>query len=180
MGAHGSMRSAAGCRSGRWRRSGWSAGCRGRCRALGLEADADALELLAARTEGNLLAAQQELTKLALLAPERRISAQTVLASVADSARYDVFQLGESVLAGEAPRALRMLAGLRAEGTEPTLVLWALAKSLRDVWSTQPAVAAGRRPGSDPVPPPRSPRHSAVRRGLPSRIWRGAPAAPTA
>jgi DNA polymerase-3 subunit delta len=122
---------------------GW---LRGRCRALGLEADADALELLAARTEGNLLAAQQELTKLALLAPERRISAQTVLASVADSARYDVFQLGESVLAGEAPRALHMLAGLRAEGTEPTLVLWALAKSLRDVWSTQSG--GGGRPPS--------------------------------
>jgi DNA polymerase-3 subunit delta len=122
---------------------GW---LRGRCRALGLEADAEALELLAARTEGNLLAAQQELTKLALLAQEKRISTQTVLASVADSARYDVFQLGESVLAGEAPRALHMLAGLRAEGTEPTLVLWALAKSLRDVWSTQSG--AGGRPPS--------------------------------
>jgi DNA polymerase III subunit delta len=113
---------------------GW---LKGRSRALGLEADADALELLAARTEGNLLAAQQELTKLALLAQDKRISAQTVLASVADSARYDVFQLGESVLAGETPRALHMLAGLKAEGTEPTLVLWALAKSLRDIWSTQ-------------------------------------------
>ena len=156
---------------------GW---LRGRCRTLGLEADADALELLAARTEGNLLAAQQELTKLALLAQDRRISAQTVLASVADSARYDVFQLGESVLAGEAPRALHMLAGLRAEGTEPTLVLWALAKALRDVWSTQSGAAAGRSPGSGPVPPPRWRRPSAARRGFPSRIWRGAPAAPTA
>ena len=121
---------------------GW---LKGRCRTLGLEADADALELLAARTEGNLLAAQQELTKLALLAQYRRISAQTVLASVADSARYDVFQLGESVLAGETPRALHMLAGLKAEGTEPTLVLWALAKALRDVWSTQ---SGGGRPQS--------------------------------
>ena len=110
---------------------------RARSRKLGLEADAEALELLAARTEGNLLAAHQELTKLALLAEGKRISTETVLGSVADSARYDVFQLGESVLAGEAPRALRMLAGLRAEGTEPTLVLWALAKALRDVWNSQ-------------------------------------------
>ena len=140
------MRWAAGCRCGRWRRSGWSAGSGAAAARSGLEADADALELLAARTEGNLLAAQQELTKLALLAQGQRISAQTVLASVADSARYDVFQLGESVLAGEAPRALRMLAGLRAEGTEPTLVLWALAKSLRDVWSTQSG--GGGRPQS--------------------------------
>jgi DNA polymerase III subunit delta len=116
---------------------------RGRCRKLGLEANEGALELLAARTEGNLLAAHQELTKLTLLAEGNRITTETVLASVADSARYDVFQLGESVLAGEAPRALRMLAGLRAEGTEPTLVLWALARSLRDVWNSQ---SGGGRP----------------------------------
>jgi DNA polymerase III subunit delta len=109
-----------------------------RCRKLGLDATDDALELLAVRTEGNLLAAHQELTKLTLLAAGKRITVEAVLESVADSARYDVFQLGESVLAGEAPRALRMLAGLRAEGTEPTLVLWALAKSMRDVWNAQP------------------------------------------
>jgi DNA polymerase III subunit delta len=124
---------------------------RGRCRRLGLEASEDALELLAARTEGNLLAAHQELTKLTLLAQGNRITTETILASVADSARYDVFQLGESVLAGEAPRALRMLAGLRAEGTEPTLVLWALAKSMRDVWNSQPGAGRARgwqRPGA--------------------------------
>jgi DNA polymerase III subunit delta len=115
-----------------------------RCRKLALEADADALELLAARTEGNLLAAHQELTKLTLLAEGKRITAEAVLASVADSARYDVFQLGESVLAGATARALRMLAGLKAEGTEPTLVLWALAKSLRDLSNL--ASGAGGRP----------------------------------
>jgi DNA polymerase III subunit delta len=123
---------------------------RGRCRKLGLEADAEALELLAARTEGNLLAAHQELTKLTLLAQGQRITADTVLASVADSARFDVFQLGESALAGEAPRSLRILAGLRAEGTEPTLVLWALAKSLRDLWGTQSGGAGRPQPWQRP------------------------------
>ncbi len=113
---------------------GW---LKGRARKLGMEASEDALQLLASRTEGNLLAAHQELAKLVLLADGNRITLETVLASVADSARYDVFQLGDSVLAGEAPRALRMLAGLRAEGTEPTLVLWALTKALRDVWNSQ-------------------------------------------
>ena len=108
---------------------------RGRCRRLGLTADEEALELLAAHTEGNLLAAHQELAKLTLLAPAGRVTADVVRASVADSARFDVFGLGEAVLAGEAPRALRMLAGLRAEGTEATLVLWALLRALRDVWS---------------------------------------------
>src|SRR5580658_6864857 len=95
---------------------GW---LKARCRKLKLEASEEALAILAARTEGNLLAAYQELLKLTLSAPTQVISAQEVLASVADSARFDVFQLGEAALAGDAPRALRMLAGLRAEGTEP-------------------------------------------------------------
>jgi len=110
---------------------------KGRCRRLKLEASDEALELLAARTEGNLLAAHQELTKLTLLAPGGRVTADAVLASVADSARFDVFRLGEAVLAGETARALRVLAGLRAEGTEPTLALWALSRALRDVWSAR-------------------------------------------
>ena len=110
---------------------GW---LRGRARRLGLEASDEALALLAARTEGNLLAAHQELTQLALLAPDEALTPDG-LVSIADSARFDVFQLGEAALAGETARALRVLAGLRAEGTEPTLVLWALTRALRDMWS---------------------------------------------
>lgn len=114
---------------------------RGRCRRAGLELTDEALELLAERTEGNLLAAHQELEKLRLLAPERRIGADVVLSGVAESARFDVFRLSEAVLEGEPGRALRVLSGLRAEGTEATLVLWALNKALRDLWGaiTQPA-----------------------------------------
>ena len=107
---------------------------RGRCRKMKLEATDDALELLAERTEGNLLAAHQELEKLTLLATGERATAATVLESVADSARFDVFQLGEAVLSGDAARALRVLGGLRAEGVEPTLVLWSLTKAVRDIW----------------------------------------------
>jgi len=117
---------------------------RSRCRKLGLEADDEALELLAARTEGNLLAAHQELTQLALLAPAARVTPQIVLAGVADSARFDAFQLGEAVLGGQTSRALRILAGLRAEGTEATLALWALTKALRELWSVR--AGAGNAP----------------------------------
>jgi DNA polymerase III subunit delta len=70
-----------------------------------------------------------------LLAPTGEISADAILASVTDSARFDVFQLGEAVLAGDTERALRMLAGLRSEGVEATLVLWALTKAVRDLWA---------------------------------------------
>jgi DNA polymerase III subunit delta len=108
---------------------------RARARQMQLELSAEALGLLAERTEGNLLAAHQELQKLQL-AGSGEVSAATVLASVADSARFDVFQLGEAVLSGDAARALRMLAGLRAEGEEPVLVLWTLSKALRDLWGS--------------------------------------------
>ena len=117
---------------------------RGRCRRVGLEMNEEALALLAERTEGNLLAAHQELEKLRLLAPSGTLTPDTVLAAVADSARFDVFRLSEAVLEGEADRALRVLTGLRSEGTEPTLVLWALTKALRDLWSEVSGTGSGR------------------------------------
>jgi DNA polymerase III subunit delta len=116
---------------------------RARSRAMQLDADEDALDLLAERTEGNLLAAHQELGKLTLLAQGERVTPDTVRRSVADSARFDVFQLGEAALAGDTARALRVLAGLQAEGTEATLALWALSKALRDLWA---AHAGGGKP----------------------------------
>ena len=67
-----------------------------------------------------------------------------MLASVADSARYDVAQLGEAALAGDAARALHVLSGLRAEGVEPTLVLWAVNKALRDLWHARARRRGGR------------------------------------
>jgi DNA polymerase-3 subunit delta len=124
--------------------AGW---LRGRCRRLRLEIDEEALALLAERTEGNLLAAHQELEKLRLLAPGGAVTTDTVLASVADSARFDVFRLSEAVLEGEADRALRVLAGLRSEGTEQTLVLWALTKALRDLWGAASSAGGGRARG---------------------------------
>jgi DNA polymerase-3 subunit delta len=102
-----------------------------RAARLGLALEEGAAELIAERVEGNLLAAQQEVEKLALLVPEGRVSLEAAEAAVANSARYDVFKLGEAALAGDAPRSLRILDGLRAEGAEPPLVLWALCRELR-------------------------------------------------
>lgn len=109
---------------------------RARFRAAGLVPEAEAVSLLVERTEGNLLAAKQEIEKLALLLPAgARVDAAAVAASSGDSARFDVFQLGKAVGAGDAPRALRLLAGLRAEGTEPVLVLWSLLRARGDAGS---------------------------------------------
>lgn len=87
-----------------------------RLRSKGLRADRDAVQLLADRVEGNLLAAAQEIDKLALLAEGRTLDAAMMEALVADAARYDVFRLVDSMLAGQGAQATRMLAGLRAEG----------------------------------------------------------------
>jgi DNA polymerase III subunit delta len=105
---------------------------RARFAAAGLSASETAVALLAERSEGNSLAARQEVDKLALLLPRgARVELADVVASSSDSARFDVFQLGDAVRAGDAARALRVLASLRAEGTELVLVLWALVRELR-------------------------------------------------
>jgi DNA polymerase-3 subunit delta len=103
----------------------------GRAARHGLALEPDAAELLAERVEGNLLAAHQEIGKLALLSNGGAVTAEDVQNAVANSARYDVFQLGEAALEGDAARSLRILEGLRAEGAEPPLVLWALCRELR-------------------------------------------------
>jgi len=87
-----------------------------RLRAKGLRADRDAVQILVERVEGNLLAAAQEIDKLALLADGDTLDAEKMEALVADAARYDVFRLTDAVLGGQGPQVSRMLAGLRAEG----------------------------------------------------------------
>ncbi len=105
-----------------------------RCRQLRLAADREALELLAERTEGNLLAARQELEKLQLLA-EDRVTSEGVLEAAGDSARFSVGELSDALAAAELGRALRVLDGLKAEDTELPLVLWAVVRALRARWS---------------------------------------------
>lgn len=118
---------------------------RDRARRLDLELTPAAAELIADRVEGNLLAADQELSKLSLSAAGSRIDEQTALEAVASSARFDVFRLTDAVLAGDAARALRVLAGLRLEGVHPTLVLWALVRELSLLAKLKFASLSGQR-----------------------------------
>ncbi len=102
----------------------------------GLNLDLDAARLLGERTEGNLLAADQELQKLALLLPQgARVSPREVAGGVEDSARFDVFTLVDACLKGERSRVARIMAGLQGEGVEPPIVLWALTRELRTLLS---------------------------------------------
>jgi DNA polymerase III subunit delta len=96
------------------------------------------------RVEGNLLAAHQELQKLALLYPAGELSFEQIESAVLNVARYDVFKLGEAVLAGQVARALRMLEGLEAEGEATVLVHWSLTEDIRALKRVHDAVKAGR------------------------------------
>lgn len=117
---------------------GW---IRQRMSQAGLSGSDEAVELIAARVEGNLLAAAQEIEKLKLLADDGRVDAQTVQAAVADSARFDVFGLVDATLKGEAAHALRMLQGLRGEGVEALFILAILARELRQLAGISQQVA---------------------------------------
>lgn len=113
------------------------------------EVDAEVLEWMADKVEGNLLAAFQEIQKLALLYPEGRIEAADVERAVLNVARYDVFGLRDAMLAGQPARTLSMLAGLRAEGTALPLVLWAVGDEIRVLARLAEARAQGRDLGAE-------------------------------
>ena len=108
------------------------------------EAGQQTLAFFADRVEGNLLAAHQELQKLALLYPAGELGFEQVESAVLNVARYDVFRFGEAVLAGQVARALRMLDGLRAEGEAPVLVHWTLAEDIRALRRVKTAVDEGK------------------------------------
>jgi DNA polymerase-3 subunit delta len=113
-------------------------------RVQGGEPGQHTLAFFADRIEGNLLAAHQEIQKLGLLYPAGELSFEQIEAAVLNVARYDVFKLGEAVLAGQVARALRMLDGLRAEGEAAVLVHWTLAEDIRGLKRVKEAVAAGK------------------------------------
>jgi DNA polymerase-3 subunit delta len=114
-----------------------------RMRSTGLQPDRDAVKLIADWVEGNLLAAGQEIEKLRLLLGEGKVTADDVGDAVANSSRYDVFKLVDAALGGDAKRALRILSGLRAEGIEPVIVVWALTRELRTLALLTDSVARG-------------------------------------
>jgi DNA polymerase-3 subunit delta len=108
----------------------------------GQRASVETLEWLAERVEGNLLAARQEMEKLALLLPPGEISLARIREAVTDVSRFDRDTLLEAIHAGDASRVVRVVDSLEAEGEPLPLLLWTLAEELRMLM----AIAAGQRP----------------------------------
>jgi DNA polymerase-3 subunit delta len=113
----------------RARLPGWIAT---RMREAGLEPGAGVAELIADRVEGNLL-------------EPGRVEMEDVTRAVADSSRYDVFDLVDALDQGDLGRCHRILAGLRGEGVEPVLVLWAVARELRALATASWEAGRGKR-----------------------------------
>lgn len=109
----------------------------------GQQADEATLDFIANQVEGNLLAAYQEIQKLGLLEPQGRLDAKAVRAAVLNVSRYDAFQLGDAMLAGDAGRASRVLQGLQSEGVQPLALLGMLAWLLRGVTRVKLAEVRG-------------------------------------
>lgn len=111
---------------------GW---IRHRASAQGFQLDDAAVQLLCDRVEGNLLAAKQELEKLHLLYPIGTLTAEMIIDAVSDSSRYDVYALMDAVTLGQSERCIKILNVLRQEGTEPAVVLWALTREIRTLYT---------------------------------------------
>ena len=117
-----------------------------RVSAAGMAIDNEALQLLCDRVEGNLLAAVQEVEKLKLLAEGGQINDGTVTATASNNARYNLIDMNDRALKGNAAGSLKMLHGLRGEGTEPAVALWALLREIRTLHQAQQAVDSGQNP----------------------------------
>ena len=115
-----------------------------RLQSKGLRAETDAVRLLVDRVEGNLLAAAQEIDKISLVYPKGNLTLQQVQSAVANSARYDVYRLTDAALSGWKRRALKILDGLQAEGTESILVLWAILRDLHQLIAAAHAMQSGK------------------------------------
>jgi DNA polymerase-3 subunit delta len=117
---------------------------RARLQAAGFRADAEAIALLAERVEGNLLAAQQEIGKLALLAEPGVLDVQTLERVITDSARYSAFDLCDRAFEGDCASAVRTLNGLRSEGEEVLAVSGALTWETRNLLGIAERLAPGQ------------------------------------
>lgn len=104
---------------------------RQRCQSIGLQADNDAIALLSMRLEGNLLAASQELEKLKMRFPNQSITGKDIAGLVADSARFDVFRLTDTLFENQPGRAIRILRSLKKNDIPPVIIHWALERETR-------------------------------------------------
>lgn len=115
-----------------------------RMKRAGLTPNPETVQLLVERCEGNLVAAHQEIALLALLQTPGDTANDGIASTIAVNARYDLFTLSEALLRADTPRVIRIIDGLRLEGEDAILVLWALIEEIRSVLQVTGASNAKR------------------------------------
>jgi DNA polymerase-3 subunit delta len=118
-----------------------------RLQQAGLKIDAEGLKLLSSYCEGNLLAAKQTIEKLKLLLGNSTtpiLTAEMIADSIADNARFDVFKLIDELLQGNIKQSTRILSSLKQQAVEPTLILWAITRELRNLIIIKSTLNQGR------------------------------------
>lgn len=113
-----------------------------------LRLSTDALNLLISQTQGNLLAASQEIEKLALQFGEAEIGVEQVEQGLTDSAQFEMFSLNDAILAGERDKSLRILNTLLAEGEHPLAILGALGREMRQLAHAKELIEQGNNAGA--------------------------------
>jgi len=114
-----------------------------RMQEKGLQPTQEAVALLVERVEGNLLACSQEIEKLLLLHGAGHVDVEQIASSVADSSRFDIYKLVDGALQGDPVRTSRIINGLKGEGVEPMLLLWALTREIRAMTQMAFAIKQG-------------------------------------
>ena len=99
-----------------------------------VEIEKEAAQLLAEKTEGNLLAATQEITKISLLYPNAEIGIKEMKASISNASKYGIFDLSNAFVSGNKNRTYKIIESLKSEGMQPTLILWALTKEINNLY----------------------------------------------
>jgi DNA polymerase-3 subunit delta len=110
-----------------------------------LKTTPEGIQLLADQTQGNLLACAQEITKLSLLYGEKTLSTDEINEAIGDQARFDLYSLVDQALLGEAENTVRILTQLQESGTEPTLILWAITREIRQLIQLNTLIQGGER-----------------------------------
>lgn len=111
---------------------------------FGLQADPPSIALIADYCEGNMMAAHQEIEKLALVYAGQQLTLEHVEKIIVDQSRFNVFQLVDVMLNGEQQRCVKMLYRLESEGIEPNIVIWALVREWQLLWKLKNQLDQGQ------------------------------------
>lgn len=111
---------------------------------VGLQCDASGVRMIADMCEGNMMAAYQEIQKLALVYQHQKLTPELIEKALVDQSRFNVFQLVDVMLNGDQQRCIKMLYRLESEGIEPNIIIWALTREWQTLSQLRESLSQGQ------------------------------------